>query len=171
MKSFDKSRKDYFEDETLNENDEEEDRVFLRPVAVNSPLNNLNKRTSLDFNQNSTASRNSKSRSMSLPVTYSDLDLDNIFSSDQDSSSSCFQNNSSSNSSLLSPLRKTDFAFCKWIFRLLSLFVNLSFSLPTMRRLFNQRFLANRNILLTIPQQSLLLSRNSSDFVISNHTT
>lgn len=113
-RSFDKNRKDYFEDDTLNENDEEEDRVFLRPGAVNSPLNNLNKRTSVDFIQNSTTSRNSKSRSMSLPVTYSaDLDLDNIFSSDHDSSNSCFQNNSSSNSSLLSPLRKTDFAFCK----------------------------------------------------------
>lgn len=109
-KTFDRSRKDYFEDDTLNENDEEEDRVFLRPGAVHSPLNNLNKRTSVDFNQNAADSRSTKSRSMSLPVTYSDLDLDNIFSSDQDSSNSCFQ---SSNSSLLSPLRKTDFAFCK----------------------------------------------------------
>ncbi|CRK95849.1 CLUMA_CG009296, isoform B [Clunio marinus] len=99
-----------FEDETLNENEEESDRIFLRPGAVHSPLNNLNKRTSLDFNHNTTDSRSTKSRSMSLPVTYSDLDLDNIFSSDQESSNSCFQ---SSNSSLLSPLRKTDFAFCE----------------------------------------------------------
>lgn len=112
-KSFDKTRKEYFEDDTLNENDEEEDRVFLRPGAVHSPLNNLNKRTSVDFNQSASESRNSKSRSMSLPVTYSELDLDNIFSSDHESSNSCFQNVSSSNSSLLSPLRKTDFAFCK----------------------------------------------------------
>lgn len=112
-KTYDRTRKDYFEDETLNENDEEEDRIFLRPGAVHSPLNNLNKRTSVDLNQNAIDTRNSKSRSMSLPVTYSDLDLDNIFSSDQDSSSSCFQNVSSSNSSLLSPMRKTDFAFCK----------------------------------------------------------
>lgn len=112
-KVFDKNRREYFEDDTLNENDEEEDRVFLRPGAVHSPLNNLNKRTSLDF-ANGSESRNSKSRSMSLPVTYTDLDLDNIFSSDQDSSNSCFQNVSSSNSSLLSPMRKTDFAFCKY---------------------------------------------------------
>lgn len=112
-KSFDKTRREYFEDDVLNENDEEEDRIFLRPGAVHSPLNNLNKRTSVDFNQNASESRNTKSRSMSLPVTYSDLDLDNIFSSDQDSSNSCFQNVSSSNSSLLSPLRKTDFAFCE----------------------------------------------------------
>lgn len=113
-KGFDRTRKDCFEDETLNENDEEEDRIFLRPGAVNSPLNNLNKRTSVEFNHNVIDTRNSKSRSMSLPVTYSDLDLENIFSSDQDSQSSCFQNVSSSNSSLLSPMRKTDFAFCKW---------------------------------------------------------
>lgn len=112
-KSFDKTRKEYFEEDALNENDEDEDRVFLRPGAVHSPLNNLNKRTSIDFNQNASESRNTKSRSMSLPVTYSELDLGNIFSPDQDSSSSCFQNNSSSNSSLLSPMRKTDFAFCE----------------------------------------------------------
>lgn len=112
-RSFDKNRKEYFEEDILNETDEDEDRIFLRPGAVHSPLNNLNKRTSVDFNQNASESRNTKSRSMSLPVTYSDLDLDNIFSSDHDSSNSCFQNVSSSNSSLLSPLRKTDFAFCK----------------------------------------------------------
>lgn len=112
-KTYERTRKDYFEDETLNENDEEDDRIFLRPGAVHSPLNNLNKRTSVDLNQNAIDARNSKSRSMSLPVTYSDLDLDNIFSSDHDSSNSCFQNVSSSNSSLLSPMRKTDFAFCK----------------------------------------------------------
>lgn len=114
-KSFERARKDYFEEnDTLNEN-EEEDQIFLRPGAVLSPcLNNFNKRTSVDFNQNASQCRNSKSRSMSLPVTYSDLDFENImFSSDQDSSNSCFQNVSSSNSSLLSPLRKTDFAFCK----------------------------------------------------------
>lgn len=114
-KACDETRKGYFEYHVPNETEgEEEDRIFLRPGAVHSPLNNLNKRTSVDFNQNATDSRNTKLRSMSLPVTYSaDLDLENIFSSDQDSSNSCFQNNSSSNSSLLSPLRKTDFAFCK----------------------------------------------------------
>lgn len=110
-RSYDRMRKDYFEEDVLNENDEEEDGIFLRPGAVHSPQNNLNKRTSIDFNHNSSDTQNTKSRSMSLPVTYS-LDLDNIFSSDQDSSNSGFQNVSSSNSSLLSPLRK-DFAFCK----------------------------------------------------------
>lgn len=98
----------------LHENDEEEDQIFLHPGDVHSPLNNLNKRTSLDYNHNSFETKSLKSRSMSLPVTYNDLDLDNIFSSDQDSSNSCFLNGSSSNSSLLSPLRKTDFAFCKY---------------------------------------------------------
>lgn len=114
-KAFDGTRKEYFEYHALNETvEEDEDRIFLRPGAVHSPLNNLNKRTSLDFNQNKLDSRNTK-RSMSLPVTYStDLDLENIFSSENDSSHSCYQNNSSSNSSLLSPLRKTDFAFCKY---------------------------------------------------------
>lgn len=114
-KAFDETRKGYFEYHALNQTEEEdEDRIFLRPGAVHSPLNNLNKRTSIDFNQSAADSRNTKLRSMSLPVTYSaDLDLENIFSSDQDSSNSCYQNNSSSNSSLLSPLRKTDFAFCK----------------------------------------------------------
>jgi hypothetical protein len=113
MNETERKEIDLYESDILNENDEEEDQIFLRPGDVNSPLNNLNKRTSLDFNHNSVESRNSKSRSMSLPVTYNDLDLDNIFTSDQDSSNSCFQNVSSSNSSLLSPVRKMDFAFCK----------------------------------------------------------
>lgn len=115
MSDMERKEIDLYENDVLNENDEEEDQIFLRPGDVHSPLNNLNKRTSLDFNHNSTETRNSKSRSMSLPVTYNDLDLDNIFSSDQDSSNSCFQNVSSSNSSLLSPLRKMDFAFCKFM--------------------------------------------------------
>jgi hypothetical protein len=116
MNGIDKKEIDLYESDMGNENDEEEDQVFLRPGDVHSPLNNLNKRTSLDYNHNSFDMKNFKSRSMSLPVAYNDLDLDNIFSSDQDSSNSGYNNVvSSNNSSLLSPLRKTDFAFCKFV--------------------------------------------------------
>lgn len=115
MSGNEKKEIDLYESDMLNENDEEEDQIFLHPGDVHSPLNNLNKRTSLDYNHNSFEMKNFKSRSMSLPVTYNDLDLDNIFSSDQDSSNSGYNNASSNNSSLLSPMRKTDFAFCKFL--------------------------------------------------------
>lgn len=116
MNGNEKKEIDLYESDMLNENDEEEDQIFLHPGDVHSPLNNLNKRTSLDYNHNSFEMKNFKSRSMSLPVTYNDLDLDNIFSSDQDSSNSGYNNVASSNSSsLLSPMRKTDFAFCKFL--------------------------------------------------------
>lgn len=98
------------------EYDKKDDQIFLRPDAImstsSSPNSRINKRSSIDFNQyhgGMCQKESQKSRSMSLPVTYLDsnysLELDNIFSSDQDSSSN--------SSSILSPLRKIDFAFCE----------------------------------------------------------
>lgn len=93
----------------LNE-DELNDKVFIHPETINSSLGSLNKRGDYRNNQSESSKRDHKSRSMSLPV-YSDIDL---FSSDQESSQSGFQQlSSSSNNSLLSPMRKFDFTFCE----------------------------------------------------------
>lgn len=99
-------------DESYLNDDELNDKVFIHPETINSSLGSLNKK---DYQNNllETTKRDHKSRSMSLPVTYSDIDL---FSSDQESSQSGFQQvSSSSNNSLLSPMRKFDFTFCKSI--------------------------------------------------------
>lgn len=100
------------DDSYLND-DELNDKVFIHPETINSSLGCLNKKDYHANNLLETTKRDHKSRSMSLPVTYSDIDL---FSSDQESSQSGFQQvSSSSNNSLLSPMRKFDFTFCKYI--------------------------------------------------------
>jgi hypothetical protein len=97
------------EDSFLNE-EELNDKVFIHPETINSSLGSLNKRVDFRNSQtNETSKRDHKSRSMSLPV-YSDIDL---FSSDQESSQGFQQVSSSSNNSLLSPMRKFDFTFCE----------------------------------------------------------
>lgn len=104
----------FLEADRLVEHNGNEDRVFLRPSAIHSPQNNLNKRTSVDFSKFKPELRNMKSRSMSLPLTYSDLDFDDSLT-DQNSSVNYFQVVSPSvTRSLSSPPRKLDFAFCKY---------------------------------------------------------
>lgn len=105
-KSNDKfnSVNNYLNDDELN------DKVFIHPETINSSLGSLNRQ--FRVNASETSKRDHKSRSMSLPVTYSDIEL---FSSDQESSQSGFQQvSSTSNNSLLSPIRKFDFTFCKF---------------------------------------------------------
>ncbi|XP_070491104.1 calmodulin-binding transcription activator 2-like isoform X4 [Chironomus tepperi] len=96
-------------DESYLNDEELDDKVFIHPETINSSLGSLHRKGDYQ-NILETTKRDHKSRSMSLPVTYSDIDL---FSSDQESSQSGFQQvSSSSNNSLLSPMRKFDFTFC-----------------------------------------------------------
>ncbi|KAG5676941.1 hypothetical protein PVAND_006736 [Polypedilum vanderplanki] len=109
----------------LNDEEELNDKVFIHPETINSSFGNLNRKSN---NSSEMTKRDHKFRSMSLPVTYSDIDF---FSSDQESSQSGFQQiSSSSNNSLLSPMRKFDFTFYEPNVKVLNLAEKIIAALP-----------------------------------------